>query len=561
MASNLAGDENRFTVNSSSVDAVSPFIHSPKRLSESPVTVVNRSIARRTSSLHSNPLEYSEDSDEDKQLGKDVSLESLVVPSLVGPSPAEPQWAATTAPIQLVRGSNGVFELTQQGQEFLNMKIGERKVVVITVCGLYRTGKSYLLNLISGRFGNEGPLFVSSSAVSACTAGIWIWGSDPQGEDEPVYLLVDCEGSGNTANSRDHDSRLFAIAMLMSSYFILNSKGVIDDSALSHLALVAALANTSIAKSGTAVMQRSKPKFMWVLRDFVLALESLAGSPISASEYLENSLQGKSYKKALLSMFSSLDCTTLVTPILEEAKLHRLAELGWLSLRRDFRDQIESLRFKIFSEARKKRSFLGDSDLSGIQLCLLIENAVSTINSNQVPRIDSLYQQVQKEDQVRQMNQSMLEFEKQSTALALPLHPAHLEDELRALRKGILKKFNSQESKNDAMFWISAQSERVIARNEERTKEKAEHLLRLLWKEEVVGFVKKKSIFREKINKIHQIFFEQAVGDPELLKRVYEDNVIPRMEKLLLELKDEAEEVSAKPGKFENKCLSRCTLM
>ena len=110
------------------------------------------------------------------------------------------------------------------------------------------------------------------------------------------------------------------------------------------------------------------------------------------------------------------------------------------------------------------------------------------------------------------------------------------------------------------MFWISAQSERVIARNEERTKEKAEHLLRLLWKEEVVG-VKKKSIFREKINKIHQIFFEQAVGDPEILKRVYEDNVIPRMEKLLLELKDEAEEVSAKPGKFENKCLSRCTLM
>ena len=47
------------------------------------------------------------------------------------------------------------------------------KIAVISVVGLYRTGKSYLLNrMLLNR--NSG--FGVGSTIEACTKGIWIWG-------------------------------------------------------------------------------------------------------------------------------------------------------------------------------------------------------------------------------------------------------------------------------------------------------------------------------------------------------------------------------------------------
>ena len=539
MLPRVGDEENTIPDNSGVFDKMSPSKAHSKRLPDSPITVINRSLARRTSSRHSSGFEYSDDSDEEGKLKKDASFDSLVVSQSSDVDCLEPNWTEKP-PIQLVTGSNGLFKLTPEGRAYFTETAKDRKVVIITVCGLYRTGKSYLLNLISGRIGplnhQSGPLLATSSAVGACTAGIWVWGSVPRA-NEPLYLLVDCEGSGNTANTRDHDSRLFAIAMLMSSYFIYNSKGVIDDPAISNLSLVASLAASTVSLASSAcLIQRSKPKFMWVLRDFVVALESADGAPISAFEYLENSLRGKPYRKPLMSIFSSIDCSTLVTPVMEESKLQNLTELGWSVLRPEFRSQMVSLRSKIFRDARIKRSLLDDKDLTGSDLLVFLESVIKAINSNEVPRIESIWTQMELSQDEQKQVVLLANYDMKIRTILLPLDVEKLETEFDSARRQIFAEFKVDE---DA---IIMKNKNVIAQNELIAKEKAEHLLKTLWKEEVVsrlvpGLSNTDSV-KDRIAALEAIFFAQAVGPPQILKRVYEDNIFPRVEKLIVEFKN-----------------------
>ena len=51
-------------------------------------------------------------------------------------------------------------------------------------------------------------------------------------------LVVDSEGLGGLDEDNNHDMRIFSLAMLISSFFIYNSMGQIDEAAISSLSLV-----------------------------------------------------------------------------------------------------------------------------------------------------------------------------------------------------------------------------------------------------------------------------------------------------------------------------------
>jgi hypothetical protein len=51
-------------------------------------------------------------------------------------------------------------------------------------------------------------------------------------------LVIDSEGLGALDEDSNHDVRIFSLAILLSSYFIYNSVGNIDENALSNLSLV-----------------------------------------------------------------------------------------------------------------------------------------------------------------------------------------------------------------------------------------------------------------------------------------------------------------------------------
>ena len=110
---------------------------------------------------------------------------------------------------------------------------------VIAVAGMYRTGKSYLLNRM---LLNRSKGFGVGPSINPCTKGLWVWGTPITGftpDGQPInVLVVDSEGIGGLDEDNNHDMRIFSLAVLLSSYFLYNSVGSIDENALSSLSLV-----------------------------------------------------------------------------------------------------------------------------------------------------------------------------------------------------------------------------------------------------------------------------------------------------------------------------------
>lgn len=73
--------------------------------------------------------------------------------------------------------------------------------------------------------------------------GLWIWTKPIEVEKhggEPPYkvFIIDSEGIGAFNEDQNHDTRIFLLALLLSSYFIYNSMGTIDENALQNLSLI-----------------------------------------------------------------------------------------------------------------------------------------------------------------------------------------------------------------------------------------------------------------------------------------------------------------------------------
>ena len=299
----------------------------------------------------------------------------------------------------------------------------EGRVAVVSVAGQYRTGKSLLLNLLSGGAG-----FQVGPTVKACTKGIWLYGktiSSPSSStlssssSSPLHVLfLDTEGLGSTIRSETYDARVFALTLLLSSFFVYNSVGTIDGNAISKLSLVVSLTRHVHVKAqqggkedtGTEFSQFF-PSFMWVVRDFAVKLEK-DGRKISSREYLEDALrpeegmteaiESKNAVRMLLrNFFPERDCLCMVRPVADEKALmalgsgaggdDKMKELE-SSLRPEFKSQVEALRKKVVAGARPKTLF--GKPLSGAMLASLAGAYVQALNSNSTPTISTAWDRV-----------------------------------------------------------------------------------------------------------------------------------------------------------------------
>lgn len=83
--------------------------------------------------------------------------------------------------------------------------------------------------------------------------GLWLWKETIQSENPEHQnmdvILIDTEGFGGMDENINHDSRIFLFSLLLSSYFIYNSVGNIDENALNNLSLIINLAKEIQFKS------------------------------------------------------------------------------------------------------------------------------------------------------------------------------------------------------------------------------------------------------------------------------------------------------------------------
>ena len=79
--------------------------------------------------------------------------------------------------------------------------------------------------------------------MSSCTQGIWIWSEPIFNEDlNCLVFFMDTEGSESLEKDIEHDTKIFTLSLLISSYLVYNSVGCIDERSLSDLEMVTALA-------------------------------------------------------------------------------------------------------------------------------------------------------------------------------------------------------------------------------------------------------------------------------------------------------------------------------
>ena len=311
-------------------------------------------------------------------------------------------------PIQFITIDNaGKCRLTKEAENIIS-KI-ENNIAVICIAGIYRSGKSYLLNRLLGR--QDG--FEIGPTISSCTKGLWIWGEPIKLKNKNFeVLIIDTEGLASAFDDRNEsiDIIIFCLSLLLSSFFIYNSMKNIDESAIENLALVLNFAK-KIQNSFNEINDYANnfPSFLWVLRDFALDLIDNMGNKVTTKQYLENALKEEniniisknSYNEGIIEeikkkneirkimklFFKERDCYTLVRPVNEEKKLKLIDQLPVEELRPEFLNQMNFLVKKIFESVRPKQ--IQGEYMNGKMYINLVKMYLNALNSDNVPDVQT----------------------------------------------------------------------------------------------------------------------------------------------------------------------------
>lgn len=193
---------------------------------------------------------------------------------------------------------------------------------VVSCAGRYRTGKSFLLNRLSCSEAGKG--FKVGDTVQACTKGIWVYKKWCKGESVDL-LFMDTEGISALDADDTHDVRIFTLSLLLSSVFLYNSTGALDETTMQTLSLMSKVTSTVKMRSSTTGdgvgmdVSAHMPHFYWVLRDFSLRLVDKNGAQMTPNAYLEEALQSGASSKdgiraAIRSFFPTRSLVTLCRP-------------------------------------------------------------------------------------------------------------------------------------------------------------------------------------------------------------------------------------------------------
>ena len=324
-------------------------------------------------------------------------------------------------PINLIKFNKNNFELNKEALDILRSI--KDQIIVVSIVGKARTGKSYLMNLLlnSNNNINKNNGFKVASSINSCTRGIWLWSTPRQKPNSSAKIIfIDSEGTNSVdISTKTYDTKIFALIILLSSLFIYNTNGNIDETSISELALSTYLSN-SIAintkncknldiKNKITNIDKDKiisdlaPKFIWTLRDFTLdKIDPDTGEEITSDEYLELCLRNKStgknsnenniIRENIIKYFKERECVTLPRPVDNEEDLQRLDDIPFNELKSNFRTEFLLLKKKVY-ETSKPKIFNGKK-ITGPILADLLIIFINSINSGIIPNIDTAWDNI-----------------------------------------------------------------------------------------------------------------------------------------------------------------------
>ncbi|XP_032083395.1 guanylate-binding protein 1-like [Thamnophis elegans] len=361
-------------------------------------------------------------------------------------------------------------------------------VVVVSIVGPYRTGKSYLMNKLAGK--NSG--FPLGSTVEAKTKGIWMWCVPHPDRPNQTLVLLDTEGLGDTEKgSPENDTWIFSLAVLLSSTLVYNSVGTIDQTAMDKLHFVTELSEHIKAKSSstpgdtddTSEFVGFFPTFVWTVRDFTLQLQR-DGKSITEDEYLENALKlkkGDSKKeqafnlprKCIRLFFPTRKCFVFDCPTTRE-NLCNVEQMSDDQLHKGFVEQAKKFCHHIY-ETSQEKTLPGGHIVTGNLLAKLVKTYVDTISSGNVPCLENevlalaeIENRAAMQEAVAHYAQLMEQSVELPTETLQELLDVHKKSEEQALKKFMARAFKDDTHQFQAEFvaTLDSKKEEYCSKNE-----------------------------------------------------------------------------------------------
>ncbi|KAG1934977.1 guanylate-binding protein 1 isoform X1 [Pimephales promelas] len=367
-----------------------------------------------------------------------------------------------SAPVCLIENDeNGKLCVRKQAKDILDGI--KEPVVVVSVVGLYRTGKSYLMNRLAGQQSG----FALGGTIESKTKGIWMWCVPHPNKEGHTLVLLDTEGLGDVDKGDEkHDTWIFCLAVLLSSTLVYNSLGVIDNMALEKLHYVTELTeNIRVKAEGSrdedesADFMRVFPSFVWAVRDFTLEL-TMGGDPITSDQYLEsalklkpgNSSQAERFnlpRRCLRHFFAVRKCFVFPRPASTQ-NMRKMEELTEKDLDSEFLEQANTFCHYIYDNADPK-IVCGGRTITGSALGNLAEVYVESIRSGKVPCLENAVVSLSKIQNDRAVEQALESYMTEMLSKAqLPMDPADLSNihtvaEKKAIEGFITMSFNDND--------------------------------------------------------------------------------------------------------------------
>ncbi|KAM7061071.1 atlastin-2 isoform 4-T4 [Acridotheres tristis] len=245
-------------------------------------------------------------------------------------------------PIQIVLAheDDHNFELDESALEkiLLQEHIKDLNIVVVSVAGAFRKGKSFLLDFMLRYMynrtspcwigGNNEPLtgFTWRGGCERETTGIQIWSEvfviDKPNGTKVAVLLMDTQGAFDSQSTIKDCATVFALSTMTSSVQVYNLSQNIQEDDLQHLQLFTEYGRLAMEE----IYQKPFQTLMFLIRDWSYPYEHAYGLE-GGRKFLEKRLQVKqnqheelqNVRKHIHSCFSNLGCFLLPHPGLKVA--------------------------------------------------------------------------------------------------------------------------------------------------------------------------------------------------------------------------------------------------
>ncbi|XP_070430131.1 atlastin-2 isoform X5 [Equus przewalskii] len=268
-------------------------------------------------------------------------------------------------PVQIVLAheDDHNFELDEEALEqiLLQEHIRDLNIVVVSVAGAFRKGKSFLLDFMlrymynkdsqSWIGGNNEPLtgFTWRGGCERETTGIQVWNEvfviDRPNGTKVAVLLMDTQGAFDSQSTIKDCATVFALSTMTSSVQVYNLSQNIQEDDLQHLQLFTEYGRLAMEE----IYQKPFQTLMFLIRDWSYPYEHSYGLE-GGKQFLEKRLQVKqnqheelqNVRKHIHNCFSNLGCFLLPHPGLKVATNPsfdgRLKDIG-----EDFKRELRNL--------------------------------------------------------------------------------------------------------------------------------------------------------------------------------------------------------------------------